>query len=502
MQSNPTKAQIVASLNLVSSKKYNYFVCVWKGSHCSVQPTTKPITDIWRDVLERLSLELSQPSMQMWILPLRPVQVNPSQVQLACPNGFSQNWIKRHYKSILEDAFQSALAVDTPLQLEIIVDETLPVPEVPATVETQQVATVPAAKINTSINPAPTGFSRTDSLNPRYQFENFVVGEHNRFAHAACVAVAQSPGQTYNPLFLYGGVGLGKTHLMQAVGHYIAQNQSSSLKIRYATTEQFTNELIQAIATKQMKQFRERYRKNDVLILDDIQFLEGKDRTQEELFHTFNALHESGKQVILSSDRSPEKLSRLEERLRSRFACGLIADIQAPDFETRVAILKNKAQQLKMSLDDSIFSYVADSFPDNVRELEGALNKLSAYKMISGADVRLESAQQLLGRRFDIQRLTQEDILKAVARYYSLQPEDLKGTNRSKAVSQIRQVAIYVLRDLAELSFPQIGHLLGGRKHTTILYAYEKLKTDVQKNSVLNQQLKEILSLIKQSCSR
>jgi chromosomal replication initiator protein len=263
------------------------------------------------------------------------------------------------------------------------------------------------------------------------------------------------------------------------------------------TAEQFTNDMINALAHKDMKGFQDRYRRNDILIIDDVQFLEGKDRTQEEMFHTFNTLHQAGKQVILSSDRSPDRLSRLEDRLRSRFSWGLIADIQAPDYETRIAILRQKAQQLGLKLPSDVIQYVADSFPTNIRELEGALNKISAYKMLTGAEADQAQVEALLGKRFDPNRVSPEEMVDIVARYYHLASADLLSTLRTKPIAHARQVAAYVIRELTQASFPQIGRLLGGRKHNTMLYACEKLREQMTQEPPLRQQIQEIIDQVR-----
>ncbi|MDX2084164.1 MAG: chromosomal replication initiator protein DnaA [Candidatus Melainabacteria bacterium] len=353
--------------------------------------------------------------------------------------------------------------------------------------------------------PAPwTPRTQQSQLNPRYTFEHFVVGQHNRFPHAAALAVAENPAQAYNPFFVYGASGLGKTHLVQAIGHFVLRHHPD-LRLRYVTAEQFTNELIASFGSggKGMGSFRDRYRKNDLLIIDDIQFLEGKERTQEEIFHTFNTLHEAGKQVILTSDRPPKTLARLEERLRSRFEWGLIADVQPPDLETRLAILQRKAErdglQTRISLEEDVLLYLAEQHPHNVRELEGALNKVAAYGMLTQTPISLQVVQQVLGLGVDPQRLSPADIIEVVAEYYHMRPGDIQSPSRSKEISHARQVAVYVLRTLTEASFPKIGEWLGGRKHSTILYAYEKVREDMAQSALLERQIQEIIQRVQQA---
>jgi chromosomal replication initiator protein len=359
-----------------------------------------------------------------------------------------------------------------------------------------------ASQASTSNRPW-TPRSETSQLNPRYVFEQLVVGEHNRFPHAAAMAIAQRPAVTYNPFFVYGPVGLGKTHLVQAIGHQVLR-QHPHLSVKYLTMEQFTNELIQAITTKSFNTFRERYRKGaDVLIFDDIQFLEGKERTQEELFHTFNSLYEAGKQLILTSDREPKALISLEERLRSRFECGLIADIAPPDLETRLAILQLKVQrdQLDRTLTFTLplLQRLAERFPTNVRELEGALNKVAAYAMLTNSPLNEALLDQVLGVPLDLRRLSMDTVLGQVANYYHLQAGDLKGPNRSKEVSTARQVCIYMMREQFKLSYAKIGEVLGGRKHATILYAYERMKETLHRQPLYQKQLDELCSLLQRN---
>ncbi len=315
-------------------------------------------------------------------------------------------------------------------------------------------------------------------LNPKYTFSTFVVGSNNSFCHSAALAVAQNPGNNYNPLFIYGGVGLGKTHLMQAIGHAILENNPNA-QIRYLTCERFTNDLINSIKDKSTGEFRKRYRYNDVLLIDDIQFIEGKESTQEEFFHTFNALRDAGKQIILTSDRPPRAFSRLEERLRSRFEWGLISDIQAPDYETRLAILRKKCDLDGIVIDDSALNHIASLFTTNIRELEGALIRVNAYANLTGQKVDQHSLHTLLtphGTPVSKPSLTVETIIKAVAEHYKLDPVDLKGKSRAGDLTTPRHIAMHLAHDLMSLSFPRIGQAFGNRKHTSAIYADNKVK--------------------------
>jgi chromosomal replication initiator protein len=450
--------------------------------------------EAWASILNLLKSQLSAPSYQTWIAPLNAVTYQDKTLHLSTSSIFTRDWVLKHYTETVQTACAAVMNLNDLPQLTITI--------------TAEIAALPVEgdsvnETRPSVSPSKDqGFSARPwkaqgvHLNPKYTFEHYVVGSQNRFCHAAATAICEAPGQCYNPLFLYGGVGLGKTHLMQAIGHSV-QNLWPDKLVKYVTAEQFTNDLIGALGSQSMKAFREKYRQIDVLLIDDIQFLEGKERTQEEVFHTFNALHQAGKQVVIASDRPIEKLSRLEDRLRSRFGWGLIADMQAPDFETRVAILQKKSDAMALDLSTEICHDIAETFPHNIRELEGALNKLNAYKMITGHAVTREQAESLLAKRFDPKRLSCEDMLEVVAHYYHLKTSDLKSPLRAKHVSHARQVAVYIVRELTEASFPKIGVLLGNRKHTTILYSYEKLKEQLPLDTTLARQVKEMMDQIR-----
>ncbi len=353
------------------------------------------------------------------------------------------------------------------------------------------------------VKPVPTKVSEAapeTMLNPRYTFDTFVVGSQNRFAHAAALAVAETPAEAFNPLFLYGGVGLGKTHLMHAVGHFIRETDPTK-KIVYIPGEQFTTELIQAIQQNQQEAFRNRYRNVDVLMVDDIQFIAGKDATQEEFFHTFNALHSAGRQVILSSDRPPQEMERLEERLRSRFASGLLADIQKPDFETRVAILRAKAERDGMEVPAEILGWIANHIDTNIRELEGSLNRLMAYANLIQKPLTIalcEEALRDLMTKAGKREITPEYIMQTVASYYAVSLEELVGHNRRREVVVPRQIAMYLTREMTQLSLPQIGHIFGGRDHTTVLHGCDKISASIREDSAgLAQVIQDIKTQIR-----
>lgn len=444
---------------------------------------------LWQAVQTLLKRRMSQPSFETWISPLALERVEASRVVLQAESDFNRELILKRYKNELQTAFS------TELSRAIDIHITVQAPEPGSDPEPDELS-LASEPVRQAPSRPWTPRTTQSNLNPRYTFEAFVIGQHNRFCHAAALAVAETPAQSYNPFFIHGGVGLGKTHLMQAIGHFALQHHQD-LKIRYVTAEQFTNEMIDALRNgKDMKTFHDRYRRNDILIVDDVQFLEGKTRTQEEMFHTFNALHEAGKQIILSSDRPPRHLSRLEDRLKSRFEWGLIADIQAPDLETRLAILHKKAEREHIQVTPDVLAYIAEANPHNIRELEGALNKVSAYGMLTRTPIDLSVAQTVLGTPVDTTRISLDEIVDTVAGYYHLRGVDLKSPSRAKDISHARQIAVYVIRNLTEASFPKIGEVLGGRKHTTVLYAYDKVREELERHPVLQQQIDEIKTRI------
>jgi chromosomal replication initiator protein len=331
-------------------------------------------------------------------------------------------------------------------------------------------------------------------LNPKYTFDTLVIGNGNRFAHAASLAVAESPAKAYNPLFLYGGVGLGKTHLMHAIGHFIL-GQNPSAKVLYVSSEKFTNELINAIKDDKNEDFRYRYRNIDVLLIDDIQFIGGKERTQEEFFHTFNALYEANKQIILSSDKPPKDITTLEERLRSRFEWGLIADIQPPDLETRIAILRKKAQLENLDVSNDVMVFIADKIASNIRELEGALNRVIAYSSLTEGEITVDLAAEALKDILSTNKakvISSKTIQEAVGRYYGIKPEEFKTKKRNREISYPRQIAMYLCRELTEMSLPKVGDEFGGRDHTTVIHACDKIIEDIKNNSETRRSIEEL----------
>jgi len=450
--------------------------------------------DSWNQVLERLQLQMSRPTFEMWIKTATVEQVDEATLVLCTQTAFARGWIQKYYANAIADVVSDI--VGHRLELQVTVDPNAEDVVDPSESELAAVAPVPNSSDSkndpktTSLTPAPKR-SRSNGLNPKYIFSRFVVGANSRMAHAAALAVAESPGREFNPLFLCGGVGLGKTHLMQAVGHYrseIAQNS----RVFYVSSEKFTNDLIAAIRKDSMQNFREQYRAVDVLLVDDIQFIEGKEYTQEEFFHTFNALHEAGKQVVLASDRPPNQIPRLQERLCSRFSMGLIADIQAPDLETRMAILQKKAEYDNMRLPREVVEYIATRYTSNIRELEGALIRSMAYISISGLPMTVDNIAPVLSPPSDPIEVTPDTVMLAVAETLNVSVDDLKGNSRRREISSARQLGMYLMRQHTDLSLPKIGEVFGGKDHTTVMYSCDKISKQLDKNPDLCRTLRQV----------
>ncbi|MBF2098764.1 MAG: chromosomal replication initiator protein DnaA [Gloeomargaritaceae cyanobacterium C42_A2020_066] len=449
---------------------------------------------LWSQVLERLQVQLSRPTFETWIKTVRPDTLVNGCLTLVAPNAFTTNRLNNCYLNTIKGVVQEVAAA--PLEVVIACPSSLiEATEIPS--REGLPPPTPRSPGNAPVEVAssdgrPAGPVPSTNLNPKYTFSRFVVGSNNRMAHAAALAVAESPGREFNPLFLCGGVGLGKTHLMQAIGHYRREINPDAW-IFYVSTEQFTNDLIEAIRRDSMQQFREKYRVADLLLIDDIQFIEGKEATQEEFFYTFNALHEAGKQVVLASDRPPSCIPRLQERLCSRFSMGLIADIQSPDLETRMAILQKKAEQESIYLPVEVISYIASRYTANIRELEGALIRTLAYTAMSGTPVTVERVADLLNSPVQTTKTTPELVMEIVATLFEVSQQELQRPSRRRQVSFPRQIAMYLVRQYTNLSLPQIGNLFGGKDHTTVLYACEKI---AQQRDV-DPQLAQLLAQIK-----
>jgi chromosomal replication initiator protein len=419
----------------------------------------------WQSVLAQLQMEMPRASYDTWVRDTRPTAYEDGVITVGVRNAYARDWLESRLATTVSRLLIGILNSNVAVQFVVS--------QANETDSHTDSDTEPAASIEIT---TPEPKSRHVTLNPRYTFDTYVVGSGNRLAHAACQAVAEKPARAYNPLFLYGGVGLGKTHLLHAIGNAC---YADGLNVLYVSSEEFTNDMINAIRTHTTQAFREKYRSADVLLVDDIQFIAGKESTQEEFFHTFNTLHGQDKQIIVSSDRPPKSLVTLEERLRSRFEWGLSADIQAPDFETRLAILRSKAERTGRHISDEILESVAKQIQSNIRELEGALNRIIAFADLSGSILTPSLVEvalsDLLPSRSDLEP---EKIVTQVAEYYKLSIEKLLGRDRTKDVAHPRQVAMYLLREEAKISFPQIGEALGGRDHSTVMSAIDKVKDE------------------------
>lgn len=443
---------------------------------------------IWQDVLRIIEDEIMAPvSFKTWFLPIKPEQISDQTLQLSVPNKMIRDIIEQKYMDLLRNSVAHVTKKD--LKLDIIIGD---IPDSELSFEEKK--NKEEVKPKNSAQPTENNSNPASCLNPKYTFDTFVIGNSNRFAHAACLAVADSPNETYNPLFIYGGVGLGKTHLMHAIGHEI-RRKNKNARVVYVSSEKFMNEMIHSIQNNANEAFREKYRKNvDVILIDDIQFIAGKESTQQELFHTFNELKDSNKQIILSSDRPPNEIPTLEDRLRTRFASGLIADIEAPDYETRVAILKKKAEADQIIVPDDIFLYIATKIKSNIRELEGALIRVMAYARLTDEEITVDLATEALKDLVSESRnreLSIELIQEVVANYYNLTVDDLKGQRRTRNIALPRQVAMYLSRTLTPISLPKIGQEFN-KDHTTVMHAYTKINDAIESDAALKNTVNNI----------
>lgn len=453
------------------------------------------IKKIWEDVKLELVDTIVPSSFEPWILPLEPIGFENGEFSVLTGQAFAISVIrKNHYQQII-DAFKKVLGQN--VEFKIVFDEELSAKLKKQIEKAKKVAEKSTKETAVENLAQMQSFS---NLNLKYKFENFVVGENSSFAYAAAQAVAKHPAKKYNPLFIYGNSGLGKTHLMQAIGHYILFN-NPKLKVRYIKTEDFTNELINNIRkggdiNERMSKFRQKYRNVDVLLLDDIQFIESKERTMEEVFHTFDSLHNNSKQIVITSDRPPKDIPTLPERLRTRFEWGLMVDITPPDFETRVAILANLADEIGMKVSSSVLDFVAQNYNKNVRELEGAFNKISAFASIQNVELDLETVQKILKCSIKAKNIDIEYITKIVCKHFDVTEKDLKSPARNHKISSARQIAVYLTRELTQLSFVNIANFFN-KKHPTILFSYEKIKEEILINSKLNQEINDLFREIK-----
>ncbi len=436
------------------------------------------LDSLWAQLLESLSRKLAPTVFDSWIRPCRLLAAEGDHLRIGAPNPFSRDWLTQHHLDALQHAAQEVVGGHP--RVTIVVDEA-------AATEAAPVVTPPRGG----------GAGTAEGLNPRYTFDAFVVGSSNQFAQAACQAVAELPSRAYNPLFIYGGVGLGKTHLLHAVGHQSVR-LFPGMAVVYISSERFTNELINAIRYDRTAEFRARYRTIDLLLIDDIQFISGKERTQEEFFHTFNDLYESRKQIIVSSDCSPKEIPEIEERLRSRFEWGLIADIQPPDFETRVAILKKKAALERVRLTDDVAYLIASRIKSNIRELEGSLTRMIAFCALTGREMTVDLAQEVLGELWGEEEklITIDQIQRKVCDFFGIRLSDLKAKNRTKAIAFPRQIAMYLARQLTHASLSEVGRAFGGKDHTTVLHAVDKVQVLLQEDPKLRKTIDGLIQSV------
>ncbi len=438
--------------------------------------------ELWNAALEALERKFTKPVFEMWVKPIRLIAMEGDELLLSVPNGFAREWVENRLKAQITDTLAEVFGARCELRFTVVEAES------PRPGGQAAAAPVPAK---------PPEELRSSTLNARYTFNEFVVGNSNRFAHAAAQAVACAPARAYNPLFLYGGVGLGKTHLMHAIGHRVLIDNPNA-NVVYVTCEKFTNEFIIALQNNRTPEFRNRYRQVDVLLIDDIQFLAGKETTQEEFFHTFNALHESGRQLIISSDRPPKEIQTLESRLRSRFEWGLLTDIQAPDIETREAILRKKAESEKIPVPDEVTSFIAKVIPSNIRELEGALIRVVAFASLTKSPITLDLAAEVLKSavaQAPLQRITIGKIKETVASAHGLTVKEMDNGRRDQRLAMPRQIAMFIATELTNYSLPQIARDFGKKDHTTVMYARDKIKDQMQRDEAYRNKIRQLIAM-------
>ncbi|MFO7814900.1 MAG: chromosomal replication initiator protein DnaA [Halanaerobiales bacterium] len=456
---------------------------------------------IWNQTLNEIKDKLSNPSFKTWFSNTKPVDMKDDNIMLIeVPNDFIKDWIETRYNDLITEVVQNL--TDTNLECRFYTEEELRKKDQEKEKEEKTKPNREKESTDQELEAKIREYNINTNLNPKYSFDSFVVGNGNRFAHAAALAVAEAPAKAYNPLFLYGDVGLGKTHLMQAIAHYILKHNPDN-KVVYVSSETFTNELINAIKDDKTAAFRDKYRNIDILLVDDIQFLANKERTQEEFFHTFNSLHESNRQLIISSDRPPKEIPTLEERLRSRFEWGLITDIQKPDLETRIAILRKKADMENLKVPNEVIIYIANNIQSNIRELEGALIKVIAYSSLVDKDIDADLAEKalkdLIVENEEPREVNIELIKDVVVDYYNLKNDDMTSKKRTQKIAFPRQIAMYLSRELTDLSLPHIGEEFGGRDHTTVIHAYNKIEDKIEEDDEFSKVINKIISRINNS---
>jgi chromosomal replication initiator protein len=439
---------------------------------------------IWEKTVSKIKEKISQQNFETWITPIKIVSKEEGNVQLSVPNKFFRDWLVDNYFSVIKKCLYEVTDVDMNISFVINQESGKSASSTDHVVKLRDSL---ALKKGQRVKPHP-------SLNPNYSFERFVVGPSNQFAHAASIAVSEQPAKNYNPLFIYSDVGLGKTHLLNAIG-LLTQTTFPEMNVLYVSAEEFMNELINAIRYDKMPKFREKYRKIDCLLIDDVQFIAGKERTQEEFFHTFNTLHDSGKQIVVTSDKFPKDIPNLEDRLRSRFEWGLIADIQSPEIETKVAILEKKAHENNIMLPLNVAHYIASNAESNIRELEGFLVRISAYSSVTNRPIDMDLVKEVLKKflkNAEKEDITIDEIVKAVAGHYGVKISDIKSQKKNKNISLSRQVAMYLARKMTATSYPDIGDKIGGRDHSTVIYAYNKIKKNLEEDVKMKKFVQEI----------
>lgn len=442
--------------------------------------------EIWDKVLELAKNELTPISYSTWFEPPKTelIDIQENTAIILVESNFVQDFLNQQYTDIIADLIEKAIG--TKLVPNFVIQKDL--------TEDKQVKDSAKAKSEAKPDVQTPQNSSEDQFNVHNTFETFVIGPGNRFPHAASLAVAEAPAKAYNPLFIYGGVGLGKTHLMHAIGHYVLENNHDA-KVIYTSSEKFTNEFIKSIRDNETEQFREKYRNIDVLLIDDIQFIQNKEQTQEEFFHTFNDLHQTGKQIVISSDRPPKEIAKLEDRLRSRFEWGLIVDITPPDYETRMAILQKKLEEEDVDIPLESLTYIANQIQSNIRELEGALTRVIAYSRLQNEAITTELTAEALKDIIQTpksKKITIQDIQKVVGQYYNVRLEDFAAKKRTKSIAYPRQIAMYLSRELTDFSLPKIGEEFGGRDHTTVIHAHMKIQTDMSEDSIFKQEVENL----------
>ncbi|QQK78467.1 chromosomal replication initiator protein DnaA [Salicibibacter cibi] len=457
----------------------------------------KELAELWAKTLNTIKNKVSKPSYETWLKSTEPIKLENDTFFVAAPNEFAKDWLEDRYAEVLANTLQDITGNLYTVKFVLPTDEYEEEgqeTETPAQPQKKEEATQTPKKPKNHEN------MPRNMLNGKYTFNTFVIGSGNRFAHAASLAVSEAPARAYNPLFIYGGVGLGKTHLMHAIGHYVMEHNPES-HVVYLSSEKFTNEFINAIRDNRGEDFRNKYRNVDILLIDDIQFLAGKEQTQEEFFHTFNTLHEDAKQIVISSDRPPKEIPTLEDRLRSRFEWGLITDITPPDLETRIAILRKKAKAEMLEVPNEVMLYIANQIDTNIRELEGALIRVVAYSSLINEDMNADLAAEALKDIIPSSKprvIGIEDIQAHVAAYYQIKLEEITAKKRTKAIAHARQVAMYLSREMTESSLPKIGEKFGGRDHTTVIHAHDKISKLLSNDQQMQHQLEEITNKVKQ----